>query len=743
MFGKMQTKVFLLCLVLSLGTLARGQSDDANDEEQPQHLTNDGKCAQDAVRCARTFTTLTLKAASFFQPHLHDRRLGRQLTEDLGLSQSQSSISSGSSSSQSSSTYEDGDDDDVEGSSEYYDSDEEQSEGSNESLPRLLSQSTFNRISETLGALNHVGHMLVDITRGGQDQAKTEGVEKSEDKTGEDSSKSTLSASSTTELAPTSSTSSSLGKSEPLPGVSGKLMDPLPITLSANSLLPAGKPANLSVIQVATKRIGIDDTAPMFVENKELKLKKKKKKNKNKQKVKKPSEELVQIPTGVQQSQQKIKIPTTPRTTTTSTSTTTEASITLSTLDKLDQEASDEDDAGTGKDAENYCKTPSGRRGRCEDLSSCPALLLNLSSLRESLCFKSLYVPGVCCPISASSTVLTTQKPLRLTTRPTATTTSTTKATTLPTKKITVRPTTRPTSGLVLIPQKKPPTTTTTTTTEVPLEPEGLDEIGNNIVDPDECGQQEYSTGRIVGGVEAPNGQWPWMAAIFLHGPKRTEFWCGGSLIGSKYILTAAHCTRDSRQKPFAARQFTVRLGDIDLSTDAEPSDPVTFAVKEVRTHERFSRIGFYNDIAILVLDKPVRKSKYVIPVCLPKGVRMPPKERLPGRRATVVGWGTTYYGGKESTSQRQAELPIWRNEDCDRSYFQPINENFICAGYSDGGVDACQGDSGGPLMMRYDSHWVQLGVVSFGNKCGEPGYPGVYTRVTEYLDWIRDHTRD
>lgn len=526
---------------------AQGQSDAGNDEEQPLHLTNDGKCDQDAGCCARTFITLTLKAASFFQPHLHDRRLGRQLIEDLAESQSSASSVS-SSSSQSGSAYED-DDDDVEGSSEYYDSDEEQSEGSNESLPRLLSQSTFNRISETLGALNHVGHMLVDITRGGQDQAKMEGAEKSED-TSQDNSQSggsssaTASASSTTEVVP-SSTSSPRGNSEQLPGVSDKLMDPLPITLSANSLLPAGKPANLSVIQVATKRIGMDDSAPMFVENKELKLKKKKKKNKNKQKVKKPSEEGVLVPVaqGAQQSQQKIKIPTTPRTTTTST--TTEAPITLTPLDQL-AEASDE--AGTGKDVENYCKTPSGRRGRCEDLSSCPALLLNLSSLRESLCFKSLYVPGVCCPISSSSTVLTTQKPLRLTTRPT-TTTSTTKAT-QPTKKSTVRPTTRPTSGLVLIPQKKPPTTTTTTTTEVPLEPEGLDEIGNNIVDPDECGQQEYSTGRIVGGVEAPNGQWPWMAAIFLHGPKRTEFWCGGSLIGTKYILTAAHCTRDSRQKP-------------------------------------------------------------------------------------------------------------------------------------------------------------------------------------------------
>ncbi|XP_017104797.2 serine proteinase stubble [Drosophila bipectinata] len=727
MFGKMQTKAFLLCLVLSSGALfsALAESDDSYDEEQPMHLTND---------------------ASFFQPHLHDRRLGRQLSEDLGLSLSQST-SSGSASSQSSSAYED--EDDVEGSSEYYDSDEDQTEGSNESLPRLLSQSTFNRISETLGALNHVGHMLVDMTRGGQEQAKTEGLEKSEDKSQSESSSTTVGVSTTTEAASTSSAPSPLGKSEPLPGVSGKLMDTLPITLSANSLLPAGKPANLSVLQVATKRIGLDDQSPMFVENKELKQKKKKKKNKNKQKIKKPNEEAIQVIPGLQgaqgsqQSQQKIKIPTTPRTTTTST-TTTLAPVTSRPLDQL---ALASDEPGTGKDVENYCKTPSGRPGRCEDLSSCPALLLNLSSLRESLCFKSLFVPGVCCPISStstsgeSSTVLTTQRPLKLTTRATPSP-STTKAT-QPTKRTTVRPTPRPTSGLVLIPQKKPSTTSTTTTTEVPLEPEGLDEIGNNIVDPDECGQQEYSTGRIVGGVEAPNGQWPWMAAIFLHGPKRTEFWCGGSLIGSKYILTAAHCTRDSRQKPFAARQFTVRLGDIDLSTDAEPSDPVTFAVKEVRTHERFSRIGFYNDIAILVLDKPVRKSKYVIPVCLPKGLRMPPKERLPGRRATVVGWGTTYYGGKESTSQRQAELPIWRNEDCDRSYFQPINENFICAGYSDGGVDACQGDSGGPLMMRYDSHWVQLGVVSFGNKCGEPGYPGVYTRVTEYLDWIRDHTRD
>lgn len=100
--------------------------------------------------------------------------------------------------------------------------------------------------------------------------------------------------------------------------------------------------------------------------------------------------------------------------------------------------------------------------------------------------------------------------------------------------------------------------------------------------------------------------------------------------------------------------------------------------------------------------------------------------------------------GGKESTIQRQAVLPVWRNEDCNAVYHQSITNNFLCAGYKQGGKDACQGDSGGPLMLRDQvrGRWMQIGIVSFGNKCSEPGYPGVYTRISEYLNWIKDNMK-
>jgi len=371
------------------------------------------------------------------------------------------------------------------------------------------------------------------------------------------------------------------------------------------------------------------------------------------------------------------------------------------------------------------CTTPKGGAGKCRDLKSCPALLLKIDNLRKSICFQSLFLPGVCCPdedvgpieslIQQLVSSATQQEPTTTTSRPTT------------------RPTTKPTTKLPVI-----VTPGSTKRPQVPL----LNPIinaGPTAVEParpfaGQCGQVLASSFRVVGGDLSMPGKWPWMTAIYLHGPKGTEFWCGGTLINENFVLTAAHCTLDGRQKRFRASQYTVTFGEFDLKK-ADVGQSQSFKVSEIRVHPRFSGTGFYNDLALFKLERPVRFTQYIQPICLPAQSQR--RETFVAQVPTIVGWGTTYYGGRESTLLREVQLPVWRNEDCDRSYLQPITEVFVCAGYADGGKDACQGDSGGPLMLKQNGAWTQIGIVSFGNKCAEPGFPGVYTRLTNFLDWI------
>jgi hypothetical protein len=105
---------------------------------------------------------------------------------------------------------------------------------------------------------------------------------------------------------------------------------------------------------------------------------------------------------------------------------------------------------------------------------------------------------------------------------------------------------------------------------------------------------------------------------------------------------------------------------------------------------------------------------------------------------ATVTGWGATSNGGELSDELRQVSLPIVSNDDCNVPYQGEITDNMLCAGLPQGGEDACQGDSGGPLVVPVSSGtYKQAGVVSFGKQCALPDIPGVYTRVSRYIDWI------
>jgi secreted trypsin-like serine protease len=195
------------------------------------------------------------------------------------------------------------------------------------------------------------------------------------------------------------------------------------------------------------------------------------------------------------------------------------------------------------------------------------------------------------------------------------------------------------------------------------------------------------------------------------------------------------------------AEEFSVKVGGHDLKTSG-----VMYDVAEVYPHENYRVWRRYNDIALFKLAKDIDfTSPAVSPVCMPT-LDMDTKDYV-GENVTLVGWGTTSFQGEIAKNLMEVVVPVVSNEECNKNYTSMegsafaypdgINHNFICAGLPEGGKDSCQGDSGGPLMYPIDGSWYQFGIVSFGYKCAEPGYPGVYTRVSNFLKWIGSHVEE
>ncbi|CAF2182438.1 unnamed protein product [Rotaria magnacalcarata] len=246
------------------------------------------------------------------------------------------------------------------------------------------------------------------------------------------------------------------------------------------------------------------------------------------------------------------------------------------------------------------------------------------------------------------------------------------------------------------------------------------------------CSTSSVSISRIVGGENASSGAWSWAVSIRIG----TGSLCGGSIISSSWVITAAHCV-----EYFTESDFIVYAG-----SNARWSGSQNRTVSKVIPHANFNPSTYEYDIALLQLSSPLNMSDPALSkICLPnvtQATLSAGEWPSSGTSVVTIGWGRLSEIGSLPSTLQQVTLQTvsYQTSTC-----LPVMVNWhvqFCATVINGTKDTCQGDSGGPMMMFSSSNqWILVGLTSSGIGCARPQYAGLYTRVAAFQDWINSKT--